>query len=77
MLRFDRKQQNSVKQLSFNKNITKKKKRIHPAIWETWVDPWVGKIPWRRESLTTVVFWPGEFYGLYSPCGLKELGTTE
>ena len=25
-------------------------------------DPWVGKIPWRREIL-----WPGEFYGLYSP----------
>ena len=22
-----------------------------PAVWETWVDPWVGKIPWRRESL--------------------------
>ena len=23
-------------------------------------DPWVGKIPWRRESLPTPVFWPGE-----------------
>jgi len=23
-------------------------------------DPWVGKIPWRREQLTTPVFWPGE-----------------
>ena len=22
-----------------------------PAMRETWVDPWVGKIPWRRESL--------------------------
>ena len=22
-----------------------------PAIQMTWVDPWVGKIPWRRESL--------------------------
>ena len=43
----------------------------------TWVDPWVGKIPWRRESLPTLVFWPGEFYGLYSPCSLKELGMTE
>ena len=20
-----------------------------PAVWETWVDPWAGKIPWRRE----------------------------
>ena len=26
-------------------------------------DPWVGKIPWRRESLPTPVFWPGEFHG--------------
>ena len=22
-----------------------------PAMWETWFDPWVGKIPWRREKL--------------------------
>ena len=29
-------------------------------------DPWVGKIPWRRERLPTPVFWPGEFHGLYS-----------
>ena len=26
-------------------------------------DPWVGKIPWRREQLTTSVFLPGEFHG--------------
>ena len=25
-------------------------------------DPWVGKIPWRREWLPTPVFWPGEFH---------------
>ena len=25
-------------------------------------DPWVGKIPWRRERLPTLVFWPGEFH---------------
>ena len=25
-------------------------------------DPWVGKIPWRREKLPTPVFWPGEFH---------------
>ena len=30
------------------------------------VNPWVGKIPWRR-GLPTPVFWPGEFNGLYSP----------
>ena len=44
-----------------------------PAVWETWV----GKIPWRRERLPTPVFWPGEFYGLASPWGRKELDTTE
>ena len=32
-------------------------------------DPWVGKIPWRRERLPPPVFWPGEFYGLYNPRG--------
>ena len=26
-------------------------------------NPWVGKIPWRRERLPTPVFWPGEFLG--------------
>ena len=40
-------------------------------------DPWVGKIPWRRERLPTPVFWPGESYGLYSPWGRKELDMTE
>ena len=40
-------------------------------------DPWVGKIPWRREQLPTPIFWPGEFHGLYSPCGHKELDITE
>ena len=40
-------------------------------------DPWVGKIPWRREWLPTLVFWPGEFHGLYSPWGGKESDTTE
>ena len=26
---------------------------------------WVGKVPWRRERLPTLVFWPGEFHGLF------------
>ena len=39
-------------------------------------DPWVGKIPWRRERLSTPVFWPGEFHGLYSPWGCKESDIT-
>ena len=39
--------------------------------------PWVGKIPWRRESLPTPVFWPREFHGLYSSWGHKESYMTE
>ena len=34
--------------------------------------PWLGRSPGRRERLPTLVFWPGEFHGLYSPWGLKE-----
>ena len=45
-------------------------------------DPWVGKIPWRKEWQPTLVFLPGEFYGQRSlvgcsPWGRKESGTTE
>ena len=32
---------------------------------------------WRREWLPTLVFWPGEFLGLYSPWGLKDSDMTE
>ena len=48
-----------------------------PAMWETWFNSWVGKIPWRREQLTTPVFWPGACHGLYSPWSHKESDTTE
>ena len=47
------------------------------SAWRPGLDPWIGKIPWRREQLPTPVFWPGEFHGLYSPWGRKELDTTE
>ena len=45
--------------------------------WRAEFDPWVGKIPWRRERLSLPVFWPGEFHGQrilmgYSPWGHKE-----
>ena len=40
-------------------------------------NPWVGKIPWRRERLPTPVLWTGEFHGLYSPWGCKESDMTE
>ena len=48
-----------------------------PAMRETWVQPLVGKIPWRREWLPTTVFWPREFNGLYSPWGCKDSDSTE
>ena len=48
-----------------------------PAVWGPGFNPWVGLIPRRRERLPTPVFWPGEFHGLCSPWGHKELNTTE
>ena len=62
---------------------------IHPlnVLWASLVshlqwgrpgfNPWVGKIPWRRESLPIPVFWPRKFHGLYGSWGCKELDTTE
>ena len=34
-----------------------------PPVWESGFDPWVGKIPWRRERQPTPVFLPGESHG--------------
>ena len=48
-----------------------------PALWEPGLNPWVGKVPWRRGRLPTSVFWPGEFHGLCSPWGQKESDATE
>ena len=42
-----------------------------------WFNSWVGRSPWRREQLPTPVFWCGEFRGLYSLWGHKELDMTE
>ena len=39
--------------------------------------PGLGRSPGKKEWLPTPVFWPGEFCGLYSPWGLKELDTTK
>ena len=48
-----------------------------PIMWDTWVRSLGWVIHWRRERLPTSVFWPGEFHGLYSPWGRKELDMTE
>ena len=49
-------------------------KRICLRCGRSGFDPWVGKMPWRREQLPTPVFLPGEFQGQrrlagYSPWG--------
>ena len=49
---------------------------------ETQFNFWVGKIPWRRDRLSTPVSRPGESQGQgspagYSPWGCKELDATE
>ena len=46
------------------------------------IDPWLGKIPWRREWQHTSVFLSGEFHGQrslvgHSLWGHKESDTTE
>ena len=58
--------------------------RIHLLCRRPRFDPWVGKIPWRREWLPTPtpVILPGEFHGQrrlagYSRWGHKELDMTE
>ena len=45
-------------------------------------DPWVGKIPWKREWQPTIALLPGKFHGQrslagYSPWGHKEVDMTE
>ena len=44
---------------------------------ETWVQSLSWEDPWRRESLPTPVFWPGELHGLYIPWSHKESDITE
>ena len=46
------------------------------------LDPWTGKIPWRRAWQPSPVFLPGKSHGQrsltgYSPQGCKESDTTE
>ena len=43
-----------------------------PAVWETWLQSLGWEDPWRMERLPILLFWPGEFHGLYSPWGRKE-----
>ena len=40
-----------------------------PAMQETRFNPWLGKMPWKREWLPTPVFLPGESHGQSSLVG--------
>ena len=49
-----------------------------PAMQETpWFDPWVRKVPWRRDRLPTPVFlgFPGGSAGKESACNAGDLGS--
>ena len=53
-----------------------------PAMQETGLNPWVRKIPWRREWQSTPVFLPGKSHRQrslagYSPWGRKKSDTTK
>ena len=52
----------------------KKKKRICLQCRKPRFDPWVGKISWRREWLSTPIFLPGEFHGQRSLVGYSQWG---
>ena len=41
-----------------------------PTMWETWINPWVGKIPWRKKQQPTTAFLPGESW-TEEPDGLQ------
>ena len=48
-----------------------------PAMWETWVQSLGWEDSLEKGKLSSPVFWPGEFHGLYSPWGRKESDMTE
>ena len=59
-----------------------KKKNLPANAEDTGLNPWVGKIPWRRKWQPTPLFLPIEVHEQrclvgYSPLGCKELDTAE
>ena len=53
-----------------------KKERIHLWCGRPEFHPWVEKVPWRREWLSTLEFWPGEFHGQRRQAGYRPWGHT-
>ena len=39
------------------------------SVWRCGLNPWVRKIPWRKEWLPTPVFLPGRFHGQRNMAG--------
>ena len=52
-------------------------KRICLQCRRPWFDSWVGKIPWRRDRLPTLIFlvFPGDSDGEESTCNVGDLGS--
>ena len=44
-----------------------------PAMQETWFNPWIGKIPWRRAWQPTPIFLPEESPWTDEPGGLQSM----
>ena len=45
-----------------------------PAVWETWVDPWVWEIPGRKKWQPTPVFLSADSAWTEEPGGLQSTG---
>ena len=52
-------------------------KRVCLQCWRARLNPWVGKILWRRKWQTTPLFLPGEFHGQRSLLGYTVHGVTK
>ena len=86
---------NQAPHVDFTLNVSSKKSLSLPSLacWLRWwrtclqcgrpkFDPWVRRIPWRREWLPTLVFLPGEFCGQrnlvgHGLWGCRQSGMTE
>ena len=50
-------------------------KHTHTQWGRPGLDPWVGKIPWRKAWQPIPVFLPGESPGTEEPGGLQSMGS--
>ena len=44
-----------------------------PEMQETWFDPWVGKIPWRKATHSSILAW--RIPWTEEPGGLQSIGS--